>query len=91
MQRPDRSGGNTPCPPHSWSGGVLITGDLNNDFPVLDAKTGEVLCRFNTGGSFGAGIVNTYYSKQYVAKTSGTVAAFFGGSGLPAIVVFALP
>jgi outer membrane protein assembly factor BamB len=53
----DRSGGNTPCPLHSSSGGVLITGDLNNDFPVLDAKTSEVLCRFNTGGSFGAGIV----------------------------------
>jgi hypothetical protein len=27
--------------------------------------------------------------KQYVAATSGTVSAFFGGSGLPAVVVFA--
>jgi hypothetical protein len=29
--------------------------------------------------------------KQYAATVSGTVSAFFGGSGLPAIVVFALP
>ena len=29
--------------------------------------------------------------KQYVATTSGTVSAFFGGSGLAAVVIFALP
>jgi alcohol dehydrogenase (cytochrome c) len=72
------------------SGGVLFTGDLNNDFLALDAKTGEVLYRFNTGGSIGGGVI-TYAldGKQYVAATSGTVSAFFGGSGLPAVVVFA--
>jgi len=72
------------------SGGVLFTGDLNNDFLVLDAKTGHVLYRFNTGGSIGGGVI-TYEldGKQYVAATSGTVSAFFGGSGLPAVVVFA--
>jgi alcohol dehydrogenase (cytochrome c) len=72
------------------SGGVLFTGDLNNDFLALDAKTGEVLYRFNTGGSIGGGVI-TYAldDKQYVAATSGTVSAFFGGSGLPAVVVFA--
>src|SRR6516165_4012487 len=72
------------------SGGVLFTGDLNNDFLVLDAKTGHVLYRFNTGGSIGGGVI-TYEldGKQYVAATSGMVSAFFGGSGLPAVVIFA--
>jgi alcohol dehydrogenase (cytochrome c) len=74
------------------SGGVLFTGDLNNDFLVLNAKTGDVLYRFNTGGSIGAGTV-TYErnGKQYVAVASGTVSAFFGGSGLPVVAIFALP
>ncbi len=49
-----------------------------------------MLYRFNTGGSIGGGVI-TYAldGKQYVATTSGTVSAFFGGSGLPAVVVFA--
>jgi alcohol dehydrogenase (cytochrome c) len=74
------------------SGRVLFTGDLNNNFLALNADTGEVLYRFNTGGSIGGGVV-TYQldGKQYVAVTSGTVSAFFGGSGPPAVVVFALP
>ena len=74
------------------SGDVLFTGDLNNDFLALDARNGDVLYRFNTGGSIGGGVVTyAHNSKQYVATTSGTVSAFFGGSGLPAIVIFALP
>jgi alcohol dehydrogenase (cytochrome c) len=74
------------------SGGVLFTGDLNDDFLVLNAKTGDVLYRFNTGGSIGAGTV-TYErnGKQYVAIASGTVSPFFGGSGLPVVAIFALP
>ncbi len=73
------------------SGGVLFTGDLNNDFLTLDAETGEVLYRFNTGGSIGGGVISyALDGKQYVATTSGTVSAFFGGSGLPAIVIFAV-
>ena len=74
------------------SGGVLFTGDLNNDFLVLNAKTGDVLYRFNTGGTIGAGTV-TYErnGKQYVAIASGTVSPFFGGSGLPIVAIFALP
>jgi alcohol dehydrogenase (cytochrome c) len=74
------------------SGGVLFTGDLNNDFLALDAKTGDVLYRFNTGGSIGGGVISyAIDGKQYAATVSGTVSAFFGGSGLPAIVIFALP
>jgi alcohol dehydrogenase (cytochrome c) len=71
---------------------VLFTGDLNNDFLALDAKTGDVLYRFNTGGSIGGGVISyALDGKQYVATTSGTVSAFFGGSGLPAVVIFTLP
>src|SRR5262249_16837163 len=40
------------------SGGVLFTGDLNNDFLALDANTGQVLYRFNTGGSIGGGVIS---------------------------------
>ena len=73
------------------SGGVLFTGDLHNDFLALDAKTGEVLYRFNTGGSIGGGVVSyALDGKQYAATVSGTVSAFFGGSGLPAVVIFAV-
>jgi cytochrome c len=46
----------------------------------------------HTGGSIGGGTV-TYErnGKQFVAIASGSVSAFFGGSGLPVVVVFALP
>ena len=73
------------------SGGVLFTGDLDNNFLVLDAATGKTLYRFNTGGSIGGGVL-TYElgGKQYVATTSGVVSGFFGGSGPSAIIVFAL-
>src|SRR5262245_25100288 len=40
------------------SGGVLFTGDLNNDFLALDAKTGDVLYRFKTSGSIGGGVIS---------------------------------
>ena len=74
------------------SGGMLFTGDMNNDFLALDASTGETLYRFNTGGSLGGGVI-TYEvgKKQYVAAMSGVVSGFFGGSGTSAVVVFALP
>lgn len=74
------------------SGGMLFTGDLNNDFLALNASTGETLYRFNTGGSLGGGVI-TYEvgKKQYVAAMSGVVSGFFGGSGTSAVVVFALP
>ena len=83
---------------HSWSsaltttsGGVIFTGAYDNDFLVLDQANGEVLYRFNTGGSMGGGVV-TYQvdGKQYVAAVSGVISGFHGGSGTSAIVVFAL-
>jgi glucose dehydrogenase len=74
------------------AGGVLFTGDLNNDFLVIDASNGKTLYRFNTGGSVGGGVISYQLAgKQYVATTSGVVSGFFGGSGTSAVVVFALP
>jgi alcohol dehydrogenase (cytochrome c) len=73
------------------TGGVLFTGDLDNNFLALDASNGNTLYKFNTGGSVGGGVV-TYEvdGKQYVATTSGVISGFFGGSGTSAIVIFAL-
>jgi alcohol dehydrogenase (cytochrome c) len=74
------------------SGGVLFTGDLNNDFLAIDASNGKTLYRFNTGGSVGGGVISYEINgKQYVATTSGVVSGFFGGSGTSAVIVFALP
>jgi len=74
------------------SGGVLFTGDLNNEFLAIDASNGKTLYRFNTGGSIGGGVISYEIDgKQYVATTSGVVSGFFGGSGTSAIIVFSLP
>lgn len=74
------------------SGGLLFTGDLNNDFVAIDASNGKTLYRFNTGGSIGGGVISyDLGGKQYVATTSGVVSGFFGGSGTSAIFIFALP
>ena len=74
------------------SGGMLFTGDLNNDFLAIDASNGKTLYRFNTGGSIGGGVISyEVEGKQYVATTSGVVSGFFGGSGTSAIIIFSLP
>jgi alcohol dehydrogenase (cytochrome c) len=74
------------------AGGVLFTGDLNNDFVVIDAHDGKTLYRFNTGGSVGGGVISYEVGgRQYVATTSGVVSGFFGGTGTSAVIVFALP
>jgi alcohol dehydrogenase (cytochrome c) len=74
------------------SGGMLFTGDLNNDFLAIDARNGKTLYRFNTGGTIGGGVISyAIDGKQYVATTSGVVSGFFGGFGTSAVIVFALP
>ena len=56
------------------SGGMLFTGDFNNDFLAIDANNGNTLYRFNTGGSVGGGVISYEIAgKQYVATTSGVV------------------
>jgi alcohol dehydrogenase (cytochrome c) len=73
-------------------GGVLFTGDLDDNFVAVDTKTGKTLYSFNTGGSVGGGVISFEVDKkQYVAAMSGAVSGFFGGSGPAAVVVFSLP
>jgi alcohol dehydrogenase (cytochrome c) len=73
-------------------GGLLFTGDLDDNLVAVDTKTGRTLYSFNTGGSVGGGVIS-YEVKgtQYVASLSGAVSGFFGGSGSAAVVIFALP
>ncbi|HUA15810.1 MAG TPA: PQQ-binding-like beta-propeller repeat protein [Verrucomicrobiae bacterium] len=75
-------------------GNVVFTGELTGDFLVLDAPTGKVLYRFNTGGGIGGGIV-TYDEggKQYVAVMSGRPSPFWVSEidGAPTVFLFALP
>jgi alcohol dehydrogenase (cytochrome c) len=76
------------------AGNVVLTGELTGDFVVFDARTGDVLYRFNTGGPVGGGVV-TYAvdGRQYVAVATGSPSNFWveRSPGAPTIVVFALP
>lgn len=73
------------------AGGVLFTGDVDNNFLAFDARTGRTLYSFNTGGSVAGGVISyDIGGKQYVAATSGLISGWFGGSGTTAVVIFAL-
>jgi hypothetical protein len=56
-RRPDRSGGNTPCPTPFIVWRCAAHRRSQQRLLGLRREDHEVLCRFNTGGSFGAGIV----------------------------------
>lgn len=74
------------------AGGVVFTGDLDGNFLVLNAETGETLFEDKTGGGV-AGGVPTYAigGKQYVAVTSGNISrGTFGALGKPKVIVYAL-
>jgi PQQ-dependent dehydrogenase (methanol/ethanol family) len=75
------------------SGDVVFTGELTGDFLVLDARNGNVLYRFNTGGPVIGGVVSyAVGGKQYAAAVSGMAAAFWQASpGSETLVVFSLP
>jgi alcohol dehydrogenase (cytochrome c) len=76
------------------AGNLLLTGELTGDFVAFDARSGDPLYRFNTGGPVGGGIV-TYAAggKQYIAVASGSPSNFWveRSPGAPTVVVFALP
>jgi alcohol dehydrogenase (cytochrome c) len=75
------------------AGGLVFTGEHGQDFLALDARTGEVLFRFNTGGPVGGGVVSySVNGKQYVAVISGYVSGNFGdlGGGTTTVVIFTL-
>ena len=75
------------------AGNLLLTGELTGDFVAFDARTGDALYRFNTGGPVGGGIV-TYAAggRQYIAVASGSPSNFWveRSPGAPTVVVFAL-
>ncbi len=75
-----------------YSGGMLTTqgnlafhGDIKGWFKALDAKTGKVLWKFNTGSGISAApMTYTLDGKQYIAVTSGrtqSIPAFLGSIG----------
>jgi alcohol dehydrogenase (cytochrome c) len=75
-------------------GNVVFTGELTGDFLALDARNGDVLYRFNTGGAIGGGIVSYEEAgKQYVAVMSGKPSPFWVSeiAGSPTMFLFALP
>ena len=83
----------TPTPMYAaitpTAGNVLFTGDLNGNFLALDARNGNTLYRFDTGGPIAGGIV-TYEvkGKQYVAVASGHSGGSIPLSGSTTVVVF---
>lgn len=72
---------------------VLFTGELTGDFLAMNARTGKVLYRFNTGGPMNGGVVSyAVNGKQYVAAASGSASGFwYVAPGSSTIIVFALP
>jgi alcohol dehydrogenase (cytochrome c) len=74
------------------AGGVVFTGENGGDVLALDARTGRVLYRFNTGGAIGGGVISYLAGgRQYVATTSGRAGFWFGQAGSATVFVFALP
>jgi PQQ-dependent dehydrogenase (methanol/ethanol family) len=74
------------------AGDVLLTGDLNGNFIVLSAATGEILYQFATGGAI-AGGVSTYSvdGKQFIAVASGNASrSVWGTGGAASVFVFGL-
>jgi len=75
------------------SGNVIFTGEMTGDFIALDARDGNVLYRFNGGGSIVGGVISyAVNGKQYVAAVSGMAAGFWQAApGSWTLMVFALP
>ena len=75
------------------AGDVVLTGDLDGNFLVLDSHSGETLYSFATGGAV-AGGVSTYLvdGRQYVAAASGNSSrTVWKTTGAATVVVFGLP
>jgi PQQ-dependent dehydrogenase (methanol/ethanol family) len=75
------------------AGGVVLTGDMDGNFLVMDAKDGKTLYRWDTGGPIAAGVI-TYedHGKQYVAVASGNNSrTAWMSTGAATVFLFALP
>ena len=73
------------------AGDVVFTGDLDGNFLVLHARTGDVLYKFNTGGAIGGGVI-TYdvAGRQYVAVATGNASrTTWYTAGAATVFVFA--
>lgn len=76
------------------AGGVVFAGELTGHLLALDARTGAVLHKLQTGGPIGGGVVSYQLDgKQYVAVASGRPSQFFSGKhpGAPTIFILSLP
>jgi len=72
---------------------LVFTGELMGDFVILDARDGNVLYRFNTGGPVAAGVI-TYAvaGKQYVGVMSGAAIRFWRTPPASStVIIFSLP
>jgi alcohol dehydrogenase (cytochrome c) len=71
--------------------GLMMTGDLNGDFIVFDAATGQVLHRIQTKQPVGGGVV-TYQAggKQFVAIAAGLTNPIMQTKGQPMVIVYGL-
>jgi len=75
------------------AGGLVFTGTPSGAFWGLDAKTGDILYEFQTGGALGGGISSyAVNGRQYIAVTSGSASkTIWKTAGAPTLIVFALP
>ena len=74
-------------------GGPYFHWRADGDFVVLDARDGNVLYRFNTGGPVTAGII-TYAvaGKQYIGVMSGAAIRFWRTPPASStVIIFSLP
>jgi alcohol dehydrogenase (cytochrome c) len=74
-------------------GGLLLTGDSGGEFLALNARSGDPLFHFATGGPIAAG-VTTYVAggKQFIAVPSGSSSRdAASANGAATLVVFSLP
>jgi alcohol dehydrogenase (cytochrome c) len=75
------------------AGGLLLTGDSGGEFLALNARSGEPLYRFATGGPVAAGIT-TYLTggRQFIAVPSGSSSRdAASANGAATLIVFSLP
>jgi alcohol dehydrogenase (cytochrome c) len=75
------------------AGGITFVGDMAGNFYALASSDGRVLLQAHTPGAIAGGNI-TYRigGRQYVATTSGDLSrSAWGATGLPLIIVYALP
>jgi PQQ-dependent dehydrogenase (methanol/ethanol family) len=75
------------------AGGLVFTGTPSGAFWGLDARTGDILYEFQTGGAIGGGISSYAVSgRQYIAVASGSASkTIWKTAGAPTLIIFALP